>query len=114
MWSADCHDSYATSGNNAYGGTNPNLKTGTLLTIPKNMTAESLGITTQVGKKLFYALQDYGCYIADDSAWSCYVFSAESGVCDEVQAKYGISLNTNRNSNDNYYKDAMKLIQIFI
>ncbi len=111
IWPADRHDSYAASGNNAYGGSNPNLRMGALLTIPKNITAESLGITTQVGKKLFYALQNYGCYIADDSAWSCYAFSAESGVCDEVQAKYGINLNTNRSSNDNYYKDSMKLIQ---
>ncbi|MBQ2704678.1 MAG: hypothetical protein IJF58_03925 [Clostridia bacterium] len=111
IWPADRHDSYAASGGNAYGGSNPNLRMGTLLTIPKNITAESLEITTQVGKKLFYALQNYGCYIADDSAWSCYAWSAEDGVRDEVQAKYGINLNTNRNSNDNYYRDSMKLIQ---
>ena len=111
IWPADRHDSYAASGGNAYGGSNPNLRMGTLLTIPKNITAESLGIKTKVGKKLFYALQNYGCYIADDSAWSCYAFSAEDGVRNEVQAKYGISLNSNRNNNDAYYKDSMKLIQ---
>ncbi len=110
MWPADRNDSYATSGGNAYGGTNPNLKMGTLLTIPKNVTAESLGIKTAVGKKLFYALQNYGCYIVDDSAWSCYAWSAEAGVVDEVQAKYGINLNTN-NKSDSYYQDSMKLIQ---
>jgi len=111
IWPADRNDSYAASGNNAYGGTNPNLRMGTLLTIPQNMTAEDLGITTEVGKKLFYALQNYGCYVADDSAWDCYAFSAEDGVRDEVQAKYGINLNSNRNNNDAYYHDSMKLIQ---
>ena len=110
IWPADRHDSYATTGNNAYGGSNPKLRMGTLLTIPKNITAESLGITTAVGKKLFYALQNYGCYIVDDSAWDCYAWSAESGVRDEVMQKYGINLNTNSKNNDAYYRDSQKLI----
>ena len=110
IWPADRHDSYAASGNNAYGGTNPNLRMGSLLTIPQDVTAESLGIKTEVGKKLFYALQNYGCYIADDSAWDCYAFSAEAGVSQEVEAKYGYSLVSNSGWNNDYYKDAMKLI----
>ncbi len=111
IWPADRHDSYATSGGNAYGGTNPNLRMGTLLTIPQDVTPEALGLKTEVGKKLFYALQNYGCYIVDDSAWDSYAFSAETGVEDEVQMKYGINLNTNRNRNDAYYQDSLALIQ---
>ena len=108
IWPADRHDSYAAD---RYGGTNPNLRMGSLLTIPQDVTAESLGIKTEVGKKLFYALQNYGCYIADDTAWDSYAFSTESGVREEVEAKYGINLNTNKNRNDDYYRDSMKLIQ---
>ncbi len=110
VWPADRHDSYAASGNNAYGGSNPKLRMGTLLTIPQNVTAESLGIRTPVGKKLFYALQNYGCYIVDDSAWSCYAWSAEAGVSDEVNAKYGYNLVSNSGWNNDYYKDTIALI----
>ncbi len=110
VWPADRHDSYAASGGNAYGGTDPALRMGTLLTIPQNMTVSSLGIKTEVGKKLFYALQNYGCYIVDDSAWDCYAWSAEDCVKDEVRSKYGIDLNT-VNSNDRYHQDCMKLIE---
>ncbi len=111
IWPADRHDSYAgnSSNNNAYGGTNPKLRMGTLLTIPQNVTPESLGITTKPGKKLFYALQNYGCYIVDDSAWSCYAWSAEAGVRDEVQNKLGIDIDTTSTSSS-YYKDCIALI----
>ena len=109
VWPADRHDSYAGgTGDNAYGGTNPNLRMGSLLTIPQNVTAESLGIKTAVGKKLFYALQNYGCYIADDSAWNSYCWSAEDGVREEVQHAYGHSLNGN---SGDYFNDCMKLVQ---
>ena len=109
VWPADRNDNYAGgTGNNAYGGTNPKLRMGTLLTIPQNVTAESLGIKTEVGKKLFYALQNYGCYIADDSAWDSYSWSAEDGVRDEVQKAYGYSLS---GGSGNYFQDCMKLIQ---
>ncbi len=109
VWPADRHDNYAgSSGGNAYGGTNPKLRMGTLLTIPQNVTPESLGLKTEVGKKLFYALQNYGCYIADDSAWDSYSWSAEAGVREEVQKKYGHALN---GGSGNYYNDCMKLVQ---
>ncbi len=112
VWPADRHDSYAESGNMAYGGTNPNLRMGTLLTIPKNITAQSLGIKSEVGKKIFYALQNYGCYIVDDSAWDNYSFSMEEGVRAEVSAKYqGIDVVCARNYANDYYYDALKMIE---
>ncbi len=111
VWPADRHDSYAASGNNAYGGTNPNLRMGSLLTIPKNITVESLGIKSEVGKKIFYALQNYGCYIVDDSAWSNYSFSMENGVMEEVQAKYGYSVNCAKWSVNDYYYDVLKMVK---
>ncbi len=110
IWPADRNDSYAGHGDLAYGGSDPALRMGTLLTIPKNVTIESLGIKTEVGKKLFYALQNYGCYIADDSAYSCYAWSAEHNVKDQVMQKYGINLNTT-NAQEPYFQDSTKLIQ---
>ncbi len=108
VWPADRHDSYAASGNMAYGGSNPNLRMGTLLTIPQNVTAESLGIRTEVGKKFFYSLQNYGAYISDDSAWDCHCWCVEDGVNEEVMAKYGFYLSGN---NTLFYQDSMKLIE---
>lgn len=111
VWPADRNDSYAASGTNCYGGENANLRMGTLLTIPKDITVESLGIKSQVGKKIFYALQNYGCYIVDDSAWDNYSFSMESGVREEVKEKYGINLSCDRNNANDYYYDALKMIE---
>ena len=113
IWPADRHDSYANkdSDGRKYGGKMSELRMGTLLTIPKNITAESLGLKTEVGKKLFYALQNYGCYIVDDSATDVYAWSAESGVVEEVQTKYGFNLKATRNQNNDYYKDSMALFE---
>ncbi len=110
IWPADRHDGYASYGENAYGGSDPLLRMGTLLCIPKEVTMESLELETEVAKKLFYALQNYGCYIADDSAWDCYAWSAEHCVKDEVMAKYGINLNTS-DPNDAYHQDVIKLVK---
>ena len=111
VWPADRNDSYASSGSNAYGGTNPNIRMGTLLTIPKYITAESLGIRSEVGKKIFYALQNCGCYIVDNSAWDNYSFSMEDGVREEVRSKYGLDVICDRNSGIQYYYDALKMIE---
>ena len=113
IWPADRHDSYANKDGDGrkYGGKMSELRMGTLLTIPKNITAESIGLKTEVGKKLFYALQNYGCYIVDDSATDVYAWSAESGVVEEVQTKYGFNLKATRNQNNDYYKDSMALFE---
>ena len=50
-----------------YKGNNPALVMGSLLALPSNVTPESLGITSAFGKKLFYAFQNYGAYVVDDT-----------------------------------------------
>ncbi|WP_126625600.1 hypothetical protein [Dictyobacter alpinus] len=50
-----------------YKGTNPALVMGSLLALPPNVTPESLGVTSQIGKKVFQALQNYGAYVVDDT-----------------------------------------------
>ena len=109
-WPADRHDGYANDPNSSirYGGTNPALAMGSLLAIWPGYTDPSqLGITTEVGKKLFYALRNYGAYVSDDTAWDHYDLCAEYGVTDDVQAKYGFSMGT---SSGPYYNDMVKLI----
>lgn len=85
-WPADRCDSYAEG---RYGGDDKNLVMGSLLALPPDITAEDLGITSEVGKKLFFTLQNYGCYITDDSNWNAYCICAEVGVREEVIQKYG-------------------------
>lgn len=105
IYPADRCDSYAAT---TYGGTNPKLTMGTLLVIPQGITPESLGINTEIGKKIFYALQNYGAYIVDDSAWDCYALSVENTVVDEVKEKYGISLSGDSGA---YFEDIQKMIE---
>lgn len=66
-WPATDSDSYA--GPERYQGTNPDLRMGSLLALPPSVNPASLGISTEVGQRLFDALQNYGAYITDDSAW---------------------------------------------
>lgn len=105
IYPADRCDSYAAT---TYGGTNPKLTMGTLLVIPQGITPESLGINTEVGKKIFYALQSYGAYVVDDSAWDCYALSVENTVVDEVKEKYGILLTGDSGT---YFEDIQKMIE---
>lgn len=66
---------------NQYQGSNPALVMGSLLAIPPNVTAESLGLTSKAGKKIFEVMQNYGAYVVDDSGWDynylCFERNAE-------------------------------------
>lgn len=54
-----------------YIGTNPEMRIGSLLALTPDTTPEQLGITSPEGRKIFQALQDWGGYWTDDSAWPC-------------------------------------------
>ena len=85
-WPALCSDNYASTG---YLGSDPNLMMGTLLAIPRNISAAQLGITTQSAMKLLIALQNYGAYITDDAGWDAYDWCMEVGVEEETQITLG-------------------------
>ncbi|MEM9089156.1 MAG: FG-GAP-like repeat-containing protein [Cyanobacteria bacterium P01_F01_bin.53] len=89
-WPATTADSYANP--QTYGGQNPGLMMGSLLALPPNATVESLGIETEVGKKLFYAFQNYGAYVADDILANAYAIEMEQGVIEEIEDNYGHKL----------------------
>jgi hypothetical protein len=42
---------------------------GSLLAISPTVSESTLGLETSAGDKLFHALQDYGAYIGDGTAW---------------------------------------------
>ena len=90
-WPAIRADSYANA--TTYGGTVPELVMGSLLAIPPAVTATTLGIQTEPGRKLFNALQDYGAYVADDTAFDTHAFAMESGTLQEFEARYGYTFN---------------------
>jgi hypothetical protein len=105
-WPADRADSYA-AGN--YGGTNPKLVMGTLLAIPPSVTKASLGLQTPAGQKLFQALQDYGAYVVEDTAWDAHAFCVEQGVFEEFRTTFGYDF---EGTNGPFYDDYMKLFKV--
>ena len=103
-WPAVKADSYANA--TTYGGTVPELVMGSLLAIPPSLTAASLGLNTEPGRKLFNALQDYGAYVADDTAFDTHAFTLENGVLQEFEHRYGYSFEDNDGP---FFDDVMAL-----
>ncbi len=77
-WPATTSDSYAAA--DTYRGDVPDLQMGSLLALPPDVTADQLGIETAVGRRLFQALQDYGAYVTDDSAWDATYLGVDSAA----------------------------------
>lgn len=88
-WPATGADSYAAE---KYRGKNPAVRMGCLFALPPDAKPQKLGITTAPGRKLFNALQNYGAYLVDDSAWDSYEICAERGVEGEVKRVTGLEL----------------------
>lgn len=88
-WPADRSDSGAPRD---YLGKNPKLVMGSLLVLPPNAKPEDLQVESEVGRKIFSALQDYGAYVSDNSAWDATDLCVERGVPEEVQKVYGYAL----------------------
>jgi hypothetical protein len=105
-WPADRADSYASP--DKYAGKNPSLVLGSLLAIPPYVTEASLNLRTPAAKKLFHALQDYGAYTVDDSAWDCHYIAVEKGVTEEFQKTYGYGFSGSKGL---FYEEFMRLFQ---
>lgn len=109
-WPAIRADAYAFNPDSGsrYGGANPHLVMGALLAIPPDVTAESLGLKTIPGKKLFEALQDYGGYIVDDTAIDTHNIAIENGVKEEFLATYGYTFG---GTSGDFFEDVNQLFQ---
>ena len=71
----------------------PAIKMGCLLAIPKTETANSVGIQTELGLKIFNMLQDYGAYTCNESGFNSsfnrMALSTQKEAAQEVIDKYG-------------------------
>jgi uncharacterized protein YjdB len=87
---------------NYYGGSNPEVQMGTLLALKPDFNISSL--RTEPAKILAKAMQDYGAYIVDNTAWDVYAIETEEGpqgsVANQVLSNYGISYSTSANKNN--------------
>lgn len=102
------YNDYYDQGKMQYGGSNPALVMGSLLAIAPQVTEESLKLETVPGRKLFFALQNYGGYIVDDTLWDNHAIAIENGAMEEFESKYGYSFNTNSGA---FFNDVNKLFQ---
>jgi hypothetical protein len=73
-WPAIRHDSCAPG---CYGGSVPALEMGSLLAIPTTVNINALGLETAPGRMLAWTLQNYGAYVADNTAQSTFSIETE-------------------------------------
>ncbi|KYC39329.1 hypothetical protein WA1_31845 [Scytonema hofmannii PCC 7110] len=108
-WPARVADAYAS---NQYKGSNPALVMGSLLAVPPHVSAESLGLTTKAGKKIFQAMQDYGAYIVDDSGWDFNYICLERAAEEEYEKVTGRHFNDDKHLQDDLTKiiGALKVV----
>ncbi len=71
-WPAKNADSCAP---NCYNGQNSALRMGALLALKQEFSETKL--ETEPAKQLTWTLKNYGAYVVDNSAWSCYYFAFE-------------------------------------
>jgi hypothetical protein len=72
-----------------YKGSNPSLVMGSLLALPSNVTAASLGITSPIGNKIFQALQNYGAYVVDTTGGDFNALCVEQNADTEFKNAMG-------------------------
>lgn len=111
VWPALNCDGYAFDPNYPahYNGTDIYLSPGALLAIPSNM---SVNVTTVPGRKLLFALQNYGGYLCDDTFVNRGTFNTEHGVTDEFEVEYGYPFGSRPpGSGTDWYNDMLALFQ---
>ena len=90
VWPAVRHDSCAPG---CYGGTVSALEMGSLLAIPTSVNIGALGLQTAPGRMLAWTLQNYGAYVADNTARSVFSIETEDGpngaVVNQFQQSWG-------------------------
>ncbi len=91
-WPAKSADNYAPDGYNR--NADADILMGSLFAIPPEVTAESIGITTTPGQKLFFTLQNYGMYFTEDAAWDVWDIIVERNVEIEFEQAFGFSMDS--------------------
>ena len=94
-WPATQADFYADERYNR--DADPELVMGTLLAIPPEVTAESLGLDgSPAALKFFYTMQNYGVYFVEDAAYDTWDVVLERDAEREFDDVYGYSLGSDR------------------
>ncbi len=88
-WPAKAADGYAPG---TYKGNDPNVVMGSLLALEPALTPAGLGITTEPGKLLFAAMQDYGLCFTEDAAWDTWDLIVERDAEVEFASKWGFDM----------------------
>ncbi len=91
-WPATRADGYAPDGYNR--NADPELVMGSLLAIPPDITAASLGLSSPAVLKFFYTLQNFGVYFVEDAAFDTWDIVMERDAELEFAAVYGYSLDS--------------------
>lgn len=73
-----------------YSGVNKHVVQGTLFTLPKDLTPQDIGLKSKMGKKIFYAIQNYGAYVSDSQAIHSIGFFCEYDVKKELTDTIGM------------------------
>ena len=69
---------------------------GTLLAVKPEITPDSIGLTTEPGRRLLWVLQNYGAYITEDAGWDVFDFIIERGAEVEFEETFGYSMQSPR------------------
>lgn len=92
-WKADSGYNQA-GGFNYYGGSNPQVRMGSLLCLKPDFNVA--GLRTGAGKIIAQCMKEYGAYVVDNSAWNVWSLNPEmspDGRCkDEFKAKWGFDI----------------------
>lgn len=77
-WPARHADQYADA--TTYAGPLPALRMGSLVALPAGLDVDALGLQSPQALKIAHAMQDYGAYVADDTAWDVHAIDIERGA----------------------------------
>lgn len=86
-WPADrCDGFHAAGGASGYGGSNPALRMGSLLALPKDADARRWSLETTLGARLLAALRDYGAYVSTSAGKDILLLVVDHEVRPELDA----------------------------
>jgi len=88
VWPATTRDGYASP--STYGGTNPNLVPGALLTLQSSFNTAVGGgnVTTQLGSILAETIKRFGMYCVDDITFNAVAIAVEEGPAGSTTAEW--------------------------
>ncbi|NJK85628.1 MAG: hypothetical protein HC906_06355 [Bacteroidales bacterium] len=99
---------------NYYGSEHPEIKVGTLLAIPSRINLDTVQFETgEPAMIIAKALQNYGAYVVDNTAWDAFAliteFGPEGRVIDEFKMHFGFEF---EGTGTAWHRDMLLLINL--